>query len=369
MKKGLQFLLLLLIASSVHGQSGVQKVLIEEFTGAWCGYCPDGALKIDQILTTYSGYVTAVAIHEGDDMQNNLGTAIINQYQVGSYPSGMVNRKTFPSQSSPVMSRTLWQNSTYQELLNLADMEVYVSTSYDSTTGICDISASCTAFNDIIGDMRLHVFISEDKVTGTGSGYNQSNYYSAASSAAGGPSHYYYNFPNPIVGFEHMHVLRSSVTGNWGDVSVIPDTVLNTQTFSKTYTYTVPSTSDATNMHVVAFVTKMSGGDTLILNSETAPFLTPSTGFQDVASSFIDLRLYPNPSVYKTIVSGKLATEGLVSIKVQDLTGKTVQTVCNDTFAAGTFSQEINTTELNAGMYLVVLEQNGSRQTARLVIQ
>ncbi|MBL0020033.1 MAG: hypothetical protein IPP17_27290 [Bacteroidetes bacterium] len=30
----------------------VQKAVIEEFTGAWCGYCPDGARILDDILTT-----------------------------------------------------------------------------------------------------------------------------------------------------------------------------------------------------------------------------------------------------------------------------------------------------------------------------
>ena len=41
-----------------------QKALVEEFTGEWCGYCPDGAVILKGIETQYGGKVIGASIHD-----------------------------------------------------------------------------------------------------------------------------------------------------------------------------------------------------------------------------------------------------------------------------------------------------------------
>ena len=48
--------------------SFTKKVLIEEFTGAWCGYCPDGAHRLEKIIDSNDGNVIGVSLHNGDQM-------------------------------------------------------------------------------------------------------------------------------------------------------------------------------------------------------------------------------------------------------------------------------------------------------------
>eukprot|EP01036_Dinobryon_divergens_P059702 gene59702-79646_t len=48
-----------------NGISGTKNVLVEEGTGAWCGYCPDGHLRMKDIKTQTPSVVT-VMHHNGD---------------------------------------------------------------------------------------------------------------------------------------------------------------------------------------------------------------------------------------------------------------------------------------------------------------
>ena len=41
--------------------SFTKKVLLEEFTGSWCGYCPSGAEILQNLMNSYS--VIGVALH------------------------------------------------------------------------------------------------------------------------------------------------------------------------------------------------------------------------------------------------------------------------------------------------------------------
>ena len=60
--------------------------------------------------------------------------------------------------------------------------------------------------------MRIHLFVIENNVTGSGGGYDQSNYYSSQSSAAGGTTHPLYNEDNPIVGYNNRGFVLYSVS-------------------------------------------------------------------------------------------------------------------------------------------------------------
>ena len=38
-----------------------KKVLIEEFTGAWCGYCPDGAYRLENLINSNAENIIGVS--------------------------------------------------------------------------------------------------------------------------------------------------------------------------------------------------------------------------------------------------------------------------------------------------------------------
>ena len=49
----------------VSTQQQTRKVLLEEFTGYTCGYCPDGHKKADQLVAANQGNVFVINVHTG----------------------------------------------------------------------------------------------------------------------------------------------------------------------------------------------------------------------------------------------------------------------------------------------------------------
>jgi len=43
----------LIAALTVGATAQIKNVLLEQHTGTWCGWCPDGTLKMDEILALY----------------------------------------------------------------------------------------------------------------------------------------------------------------------------------------------------------------------------------------------------------------------------------------------------------------------------
>lgn len=75
--------------------SAVRKVVVEEFTGTWCQYCPMGIVGMDKIEKAYPNDVAVICAHVGDD---SAPDAMTDQsyadlsFSVGGYPSALINR-------------------------------------------------------------------------------------------------------------------------------------------------------------------------------------------------------------------------------------------------------------------------------------
>ena len=81
-----------------------RNVVLEEFTGIYCGYCPDGHLLAQQLHDNNPGDVVLMNIHVGSyaapqagapDFRTSFGTAIDGQADVAGYPAGTINRHLF----------------------------------------------------------------------------------------------------------------------------------------------------------------------------------------------------------------------------------------------------------------------------------
>src|SRR4051812_35948630 len=86
------------------GSSSAQSrhVLLEEFTGSWCGWCPRGIVAINQLEQTAPGKVIPVAIHissSPDPMENAQGDSLAagiptlsSQTAIPGFPGGWTSR-------------------------------------------------------------------------------------------------------------------------------------------------------------------------------------------------------------------------------------------------------------------------------------
>ena len=103
MKKALFLFAATLLSASVWAQTIVstevekRNVLIEEFTGIRCGYCPDGHYRANQICDYFYGHAWAINIHEGgyatgSGYTTTYGDNIASLWDIEGYPCGVTNR-------------------------------------------------------------------------------------------------------------------------------------------------------------------------------------------------------------------------------------------------------------------------------------
>lgn len=70
-----------------------QMVLVEEFTGTWCGNCPWGIMGMEYMGEHYGdANFIGVAVHNGDPMDSPTYVQVADQLSQGSYPNSAINR-------------------------------------------------------------------------------------------------------------------------------------------------------------------------------------------------------------------------------------------------------------------------------------
>src|SRR5690554_2477315 len=100
-------LVVVLFAFATYGQTIVstspqdQNVVLEEFTGIHCVYCPQGHAIAQAIQNANPDRVSLINIHVGSyavpgagepDFRTPYGNAIVGQTGLTGYPGGTVNR-------------------------------------------------------------------------------------------------------------------------------------------------------------------------------------------------------------------------------------------------------------------------------------
>ncbi len=338
-------------------QSGTKKVFIEEATGTWCGWCPRGAVGLDYMSSTYPESVVAVAVHNGDPMTVSEYDDGIGQY-ISGYPSGVVDRlvgNVDPSQSS--------LESTYNQRIN--DL-VPVNISADATQSGNQLTITVNAtfysnFPTAGSDFRFGVVMSEDGVTGTSSGYAQTNYYSGG---ANGPMGGYENLPSPVPASQMVydHVGRALLGGFNGEAGSIPATVSNGQTISHTFTYTIPATSDVNNMHIIPLLIDQNTGG---ISGANEVSVSQALSVEEVLG--IDsITIFPNPAKDNINIAFE-AGNGNYNVNVTDMLGRVVITkVYEGLFGNQTIKLPVS--ELTPGHYFVTINDGIASYSSKFIV-
>lgn len=211
-----------------------KRVLIEDFTGTWCQYCPRVSYAIE-LVNAQTSDATIVAIHRYnssiDPFNFSGATDLENQIGLSGYPTAMLNRNTewnYPETSTASVSQAVNLTSGVNPKLGVA-----METTTSGNTSTVNVKVK---FGKNFSNLKLVVYALEDNLI-----YNQTN------------STSYYGGANPIVGFEHDHVLRAVLSSSILGETITGSTNLNDE-FSKSFTYNIPANVNASNVRFVAFV-------------------------------------------------------------------------------------------------------------------
>ena len=246
-------------------------IVLEEYTGIYCGYCPDGHDIANGIYAANPGSVL-INIHTGGyanvaagepDLKSTIGDAIAVLPGMGitGYPAGDVNR-TILTSTVMAAGRGSWASMGSTIAGQSAYCNVAVEGSVDATTRVLTYTAQVYyTGNSPATTNSLTIVLLENAILGPQHNYGNPLYNAANYNADGS--------------YNHNHVLRKGLTaGNFG--ITIPVTTIGTN-FTTTGSYTLPATYGAAgkttpcllgNIKLAAFVTET---NTLTINGANGP--------------------------------------------------------------------------------------------------
>lgn len=243
-----------------------KNVVLEEFTGIHCGFCPDGHLKANNFAAANPGDVVLINIHAGPfatpsatepDFRTTYGAAIDGISNVAGYPAGNINRRVFAglgqNAGGMAMSRGSWANAGGTVLSEASYVNIAIEGDIDITTNIITVDVEMYFTANAPSDVNLNVALLQNNINGPQSG------------SSGNPS-----YVNPDGTYRHMHMLRDLLTGQWGEVIT---TTTSGTTVTRQYIYTIPADFNGVpvsigDLEIVAFVAE---GQTDIITGTEGP--------------------------------------------------------------------------------------------------
>jgi len=205
---------------TVGTNAQVKNVLLEQHTGAWCGWCPDGTVKMDEILDLYGSRVIGVKIHNGDALAIPEQSVIGDALGLTGFPTGSVDRRDFGG--AVFLNRGDWKTACEFQLRQRARAEVDCFYTLDKATRMAKVRVVANITESMSFPLRFNAFVVEDDVTGTGSQYDQHNYLTGRKGFEANP---YYEQPSVLAGYHHMKVVRKMLGGAWGAQGGLPASV------------------------------------------------------------------------------------------------------------------------------------------------
>ncbi len=229
---------------------GQRNVLVEDYTGHTCGNCPRAAEILHDLEVTYGVRIVPLAVHIGffANTENNPDGSYSTDFKTpegaawdaafgcenAGLPTGLLNR-TQNGNAYP-QPYTTWA----AQVANLLDVEpdalLDMTNTYDSLTRTVTTDIDINILNDLnAGGYSISVVLSEDSVIDWQKDYDP-------------------DLPDEnLEDYVHMHVMRTSFNGTWGDAVGSGGLSAGT-TASTSYSLQIDTAWDAAHCNVVSFI-------------------------------------------------------------------------------------------------------------------
>ncbi|MDR2928752.1 MAG: Omp28-related outer membrane protein, partial [Cytophagaceae bacterium] len=215
MKKTVIFFNVFLVCALLNAQTFVstepmnRNVILEEFTGLRCGYCPQGHKVVQELVADNPERFFAINLHQGGlaipnlsfpyDYRTEFGDPLAAQANVGGWPEGTVNRHLFTGEHT-AMGRGHWEQFAGETMEQSSYVNVAARSTLDPVQRLLTVTVELYyTGNSPAETNRINVALLQNNIIGPQSGMNDN--------------------PDNVVGdqYRHMHMLRHLITGLWGD--------------------------------------------------------------------------------------------------------------------------------------------------------
>jgi hypothetical protein len=191
------------------------KVLVEDFTGHTCVFCPDAHREAERLQAIYGKRILVLGNHSGFfanpkvtsggvpiypdssfsyDFRNPISTAISTDFGIIAlgYPKGMINRSKDNS-NNLIIEWSAWEAAIDKALAKPVLAGLEMTTTYDAGSKNISCSVVTEVLQDMADNLQLAMYVVEDSIVNwqKDGSVNERNYI-------------------------HRHVLRGSLNGAYG---------------------------------------------------------------------------------------------------------------------------------------------------------
>jgi hypothetical protein len=334
-----------------------RKIVMEEATGTACGWCPRGIVRMNDLTQKYPDNLIQIAVHHDGQMRLREYDRAINPL-VDAYPSGIINRliKADPNDFE----------RHYLKLLDKVSPAQVKLTARFADKSKKKITANLRfdfAVNYTEADFKYLIVVTENKVTGTTSDYEQANTYGGGDY---GKMNGFENLPNPVPAnrMSYNNVAREIFGSFTGFSGIIPPEVSIGTPFNTSYTFDLPSS--VSNINNCDFIVILIDGHTSeIINADriAASGIITSINKIESAGLIVDVHKDSPETIALSIAT---ETNETVSVTVFDSMGKTVNELAPITVSGR--KQFIIPTGKRSGVHLVRVSTGNRIVTKKIVL-
>lgn len=289
-----------------------RKVVVEEGTGTWCGWCPRGIVGLEKMIKKYPDSFIGIAVHTGDQMTTSTYNAIHSGFFSAGYPNSVTNRKK-ANIGDPAFENL---EDIYNKEMNIAALVgVAVDAVYADEEGkAISVASDVTfGFNSSSANYRIAYVLIEHKVEG----YKQTNNYAGG---ARGEMGGFESLPSSA-SIEFNDVARS-IYQYTGLVNSIPATVEENVTVTHNYTINMPSSiKKKDEVEVVAMLIDGRTGE--IVNADKVKVrefdVSMNIGQVSTTSQFA-----VKPFVENSQLAIEIQGEGMYTVEVYSVDGQKI---------------------------------------------
>lgn len=336
-----------------------KKVLAEEATGTWCGWCTRGICFMDYMADTYPDTWIGVAVHNGDPMVYAPYDAAIPNIIPGFMGYPQVTTDRTPGDDDPSLLEAGYERRI--NTISPATIDI-INFHWDPETRMVSFDLESEFVALVQEELRFGVIITEDSLWGTNSQWNQTNFYAGG---AFGPMCGFESMPQSILASEmhYDHVARRILDTPFGTEGSLPTPIESGSIHSYSYTIDIPDTWRYEKLSFIGFIVNTVTGEILNANNVISNYLNVPQKQEEIG-----LSVYPNPAQNEINIAFEMPNDGIVDMYLINMMGKTMieRTIINH----GSKKQiiRLNTDELINGTYTLKIQSAGQQHVKKIVI-
>jgi hypothetical protein len=344
------------------------KVVVEEGTGDWCGWCPSGHEVMIGIEDEQGEKVIPLAYHGGSSTEPfrfTEGLALLSNLQIQGYPNASIQRWMFPGESYQMTNRDKWPSYVQSVLdqtphapISLKVISYNYNPSTRQVTAKIELERSLAQIYDPSTSVHLTAIVTESGLI-----YRQVDYVNG--------DHPEYIHNNTV---RQMHPDEMGEQANLAATTIIEGGIVapgDKVTMDVNFTV-IDSLVDANNCDIIFVANSVTGGTLGPILQGSKMKLVGSFGAvktSDVASN-VSVTNFPNPVAKTTTFTYAVTEPTVVSLAVYDVMGREVANVIsNESHSTGTYETDLNASKLSNGAYTYVLTAGAQKVSGTMLVQ